>query len=91
MSEQDRISPTPDAVFTRLSDTSGTVLNLRNKRYYTLNETGLRIWELMESEGSLAKIASALTKEFEIEHDAAVDRVREFADDLRSEGLVEVG
>lgn len=86
-----RVSPSSDAVFTRLSPTSGTVLNLVSKRYYTLNETGLRIWELIEEVGDPGRIAALLHEEFEIAEDAAKERVRAFVEDLRQEKLVEVG
>ena len=35
-------------VFTRLDATEAVLLHLGTKRYYTLNETGARIWELLQ-------------------------------------------
>jgi hypothetical protein len=91
MNRDGLITAHPDAVFTRLGPDSATVLNLVTKRYYSLNGTGLRIWELIASEGSIAGIAAALHTEYEIGLEAALARVESFLGELHAEGLVEVG
>jgi len=83
-----QLKPNPDVVFTRFDETSAALLNLRSKRYYTLNETGARIWELMESGEGPAAIVARLEAEFEVTETDARDAVDAFFEDLRGEGLV---
>jgi hypothetical protein len=41
--------PDPNVVFTRLGENDGVLLHLNTKRYYSLNGTGSRLWELSDS------------------------------------------
>ena len=78
-----------NAVFTRLGEDSGTILNLATKRYYSLNETGIRIWELIEEGRGRAAIAESLAQEFEVDVLMADRRVETFVGELLSEGLLQ--
>ena len=84
-----RFAPTQQAVFTKLDEDEGVLLHLSTKRYYSLNETGVRIWELLEEQHTLPDIAAALTEAYEVGHQAALDRVTALVEDLRKEGLIE--
>jgi len=77
-----------DAVFTRLGNDSATILNLATKRYYSLNETGIRIWELIEEGEVPTEIAETLANEFDIDAKDARLRVDAFIEDLHTEGLI---
>jgi hypothetical protein len=44
---EERFHCHPSVVFTRLNDTEAVLLHLETKRYYSLNETGARLWELL--------------------------------------------
>ncbi len=90
MSADLRFVPHPDAVLTVLAPDSATVLHLVSKRYYTLNGTAIRIWQLLEQLGTVDAVAQALSDEYEIEVDAARDRVDSLVAELRAEGLVRV-
>ena len=81
-----QITLNPDVVYTRFDDTSAALLNLKTKRYYTLNETGARIWELLEERQDLTSILDVLRTEFEV--DDARSCVEGFLEDLRGEELV---
>jgi len=81
--------PHQNVVFTRFDDVGAALLNLETKRYYSLNETALRIWELMAAGADLAAIAEAVQREYEIELAAAEARVERFLEELAREGLVE--
>ena len=81
------------ALLTDLGDGSGVLLDLETKFYFTLNETAIFLWRLLESNGgsSRAELAAAMTGAFEVdapEADAAVDEV---LDMLAREHLVSVG
>jgi hypothetical protein len=89
MSDLPSYSLNSDVVFTRFDDTSGALLHLKTKRYYTLNETGTRIWELFEKGPSVGELAAAVEGEYEVESDAATQHVIEFLEELAQEGLVD--
>ena len=83
-----RIRVRSDVVFTRVSDSDGILLNLATKRYYSLNETGMRIWEALERDDAIPAAAGALVLEYDVTGDEAAALVAEFVASLRSEGLV---
>ena len=53
---------------------------------YTLNETGARVWELLDGRRSLAEIHQQLVREFDIDPFQAEQDLKELID-----GLVEIG
>ena len=78
----------PDVVFTRLGEESAALLHLVTKRYYTLNGTGLRIWELLERGYDRPAIARALHQEFAVDLAAAATSVAGLVEELGREGLL---
>jgi hypothetical protein len=64
------------------------VLNMRTKRYYSLNETGAAIWRLLEDDVPLPEIVAQLTQRYEVEPAAADRAVAALLADLTSEALV---
>jgi len=78
-----------DLVFTRFDEETAALLHLETKRYYTLNETGARIWELMEEGLAAAEVAEALHREFEVDPALAQQCVDGFVAELIREGLAE--
>lgn len=85
------LHPHPSLVFTRLDDTEAVLLHLDTKRYYTLNETGTRIWELLQQGRSAQEIAKALEGDYAVTDEEAVPVLLTFMDELRQEGLVHPG
>jgi hypothetical protein len=83
-----RFEPRSDIVFTRLNDAEGILLSLTSKRYYSLNETGMSIWETLQRGADEDGVAAALEAEYEVTLTEAVELVREFLDSLRQEELV---
>jgi hypothetical protein len=81
-------SPHPDVVSTQIDEGESVLLSLETQQYYSLNETGSRIWDLL-SEGHDAKtIALEITKEWDATPDEALEHVRSFLQELNDEGLV---
>jgi hypothetical protein len=64
------------------------VLNMRTKRYYSLNETGAAIWRLLEDDVPLPEIVAQLIQRYEVEPAAADRAVVALLADLTSEALV---
>ncbi|HXY29327.1 MAG TPA: PqqD family protein [Gemmatimonadaceae bacterium] len=77
-----------DALAATLSD-GAVLLHLETKRYYTLNETGMRVWVLLEQGNGVDDIVRTLVAEFEVEPDAARREVDRLLEDLIRERLVE--
>ncbi len=86
--DKEQLAPHPNVVSTRFSDTSAALLHLETKRYYTLNETGLRIWEKLEEGMDSALIAAALHDEFAVTVADAEAHVAKFKAALSQEGIL---
>ena len=78
----------PNVVFTRLDESQAALLNLDTKAYFTLNETGVRIWQLLDEGRDMAGIVAALKAEYEIDDAKARATVAGFVEELRQEGLL---
>jgi hypothetical protein len=79
----------PAVVFTPLEDSEAVLLHLDTKRYYTLNETGRRIWELTAEGRSATEIARALAGEYEVEVDDALQYTETLLQELTGEHLLQ--
>jgi len=63
--------------------------DLRN--IFTLNEVGIRIWELIEEERTYPEIFSILHDEYEVSEDRLRNDIGKFLDNLESAGAVVIG
>lgn len=79
----------PRLIFTRLDDTEAVLLHLDTKRYYTLNETGTRIWELLQQScRTQEEIVRALQGDYALTDEDAMPVLVNFINELKQEGLV---
>ena len=76
-----------DAVFAEVPG-GGVVLHTGTKRYYSLNETGARIWALLEARGDPAEAAETIATEYGISHADAEQAVTALVDGLAAAGLL---
>ena len=81
--------PSPNVVSTEIDDEESVLLSLDTQQYYSLNETGSRIWALLSEGHDADDIASAVTEEWAITHEEALKYVRSFLQELSQAGLVE--
>lgn len=82
--------PRPHAdVVARRMDRAGVLVDLRTNRIYEVNETGIRIWELMSDGASDEAIRECLTREFIIDADEASRQFAHFLEQVRDAGLLE--
>ena len=89
----EKIQSQESVVFTDLDDGSAVLLHLDNKFYYSLNESGSFMWQLIEKgNGTLSaeKLVTALCEQFDVSPEQGQSDVKEFLDDLTREGLVQV-
>jgi FAD synthase len=84
-------TPSEHLVFTKLDEQEGVLLHLKTRRFFSLNETGTRIWELLERGRSLPGIASTLAVEYTVEQEQAQQSVQRFVETLRQEHLLTQG
>jgi hypothetical protein len=76
-----------DAVFAALAD-GGVVVHTQTKRYYSLNQTGARIWELLEESGDPVVAAATIAAEYGISADEAREAVAHLTEGLTAAGLI---
>lgn len=83
------VHPHPSVVFTRLDITEAVLLHLETKRYYSLNETGARLWELVQEGKPLTGMVEALQAEYAVDSAPAMAAILAFVEELHQEGLVQ--
>jgi hypothetical protein len=77
----------PSVSCTELED-GAVLLNLDTKYYYTLNSTGLRIWQIMDESKDPLEIAQKLAVEYEVDEEKAMASVVKLMEELEQEGLI---
>jgi hypothetical protein len=77
-----------DVLFTQLGDEEGVLLHLHTQHYYSLNETGLLIWQGVNKGMSLGEVAEVLQEDYEIDEAGAWQNVSEFVAHLRDKKLL---
>ncbi len=77
----------PDAACAPVED--GTVvLNMRTKRYYSLNETGAVIWQMLENETPVRVVVEQLVASYDVDALTAANTVTQLLDELTAEALI---
>ena len=76
-----------EALVATLSD-GAVLLNLQTKRYFSLNETGTRIWEMVQQTADEQAIVTALLSEYDVEEPMARAEVRRILDELMDAQLI---
>jgi hypothetical protein len=84
----DKVKPDPDVVVTELDDNEAVLLHLGTKMYYTLNETGIRIWQLLSEGHSISEASKTIHKEYDILPEAAQKSVLNLSQELIVEKLI---
>ena len=82
-----RFKASGDALAATLSD-GAVLLNLRTKRYYSLNDTGTRIWQLLVEGRAEDEIIGEITREYDVEAALARDETRALIAALQAEELI---
>jgi len=82
-----RFTRPADVVARRLGE-SAVLIRMRTSRIYQLNETGARIWELLEQDASRDAVLDALLNEFDVSREDAASALDDLIAELRAEGLL---
>lgn len=84
----DHLTADSNVLFTQLGEAEGVLLHLDTQYYYSLNETGLLIWQGVNKGMSLGEVAAGLRAEYEIDEDGAWQHVSEFVAQLKDKKLL---
>jgi hypothetical protein len=79
----------PEVVDTELDGGEMVLLHLESKTYYSLNLTGMRIWQGLKEGRTLQKISHRLQEEFDIEAERADRSVLALVNELLQKKLVQ--
>lgn len=82
-----RYAASPDAVFAAPPG-GGVVLHMRTKRYYSLNESGALIWQLVHSGCAVRAVVEQLVVCYAVDAGTAERAVDRLLDDLVRNGLL---
>ncbi len=80
----------PTDVLVRFLDRECVLLNLDTERYFGLDETGTRMWQLVTSAPSIDAAFQELLAEFDVEPELLRANLTELLSRLMEHGLLEV-
>jgi len=71
-------------------DEEAVLLNLDTGHYYILNETGCRIWELLDGKKTVAEVVDCICTEYAVSKPRAMQDIIHILHQLYQEKLVEI-
>jgi hypothetical protein len=80
----------PAHVLIRRLEGESVLLNLNSERYFGLDATGTRMWELMTSQPCIALALEKLQEEYEVEPEILLAHLTELLSKLVENGLLQV-
>jgi Coenzyme PQQ synthesis protein D (PqqD) len=85
----DLISPYEHVISTEFDGGEGVLVDLRTKKYFQLNESGMLIWRGLENGRTLSEIVSDLTDTYEVSAESANASFDRFVSSLKASRLVQ--
>ena len=83
------VKPNPNVIFRRLGDEI-VLFHLGNDRFYELNGTAARFWELLNGGNDGLQIQEKMLEEFAIDPTQLAGEAEALLDSLRKEDLISV-
>ena len=83
----DLTRPNPEVLAKRL-DESTVLVDIGTNRIFELNESGTRVWELLDQGLNTDRIVQRLIDEFDVEDEQAAGDVKKLLSQLEAEGLL---
>ena len=80
----------PPHVLIRHLEGESVLLNLESERYFGLDATGTRMWQLVTTEPNVAAAFEKLLAEFEVEPESLRNHLTELLSGLVENGLLQV-
>lgn len=76
-----------DTLFQRLED-GAVLLHMKSDRFYNLNRTGARFWELLNEGHDLDHVQEQMLREFDVEPAALEKEIKDMIASLQKEDLI---
>jgi len=71
-----------------LVDDEAVIMSIESGSYHVINETGRRIWELLEQPKTVTEICDILSEEFDVDRDTCQKEVLKYIEALRTRQVV---
>jgi Coenzyme PQQ synthesis protein D (PqqD) len=81
-------TPGPNVAHTQLANGEAVLLHLEKRKYYVLNVTAARIWDMLTEGRDADEIAAGLADEFEVDVEHAKGSVSRMLSELDSRGFL---
>jgi hypothetical protein len=81
---------TPPHVLVRVVDRESVLLNLETEKYFGLDETGTRMWQLITASPSIDAAYRELLAEFDVEPEILKTNLTELLVRLVENGLIQI-
>ena len=78
----------PEEVVFEVLGEEAVLLNLRTGVYFRLNDTGTRIWQLIEAGERPAEVVETMAREYEVDRESARRDVDRLVDELTRRQLL---
>ena len=88
MTPETNVTPSPDVVHTSLQNGEAVLLNIKTRKYFSLNQTGAAIWALLEEGRQPVDIAASLIQRYEVSAEMAASSVDDLLQELMENGLI---
>lgn len=85
-----RVRPNTGDVAAKVIDGEAIIMNLANGLYYSMDEVGSAIWEMVEQARSVDEMAGALSARYDVERTTVDEDVARLVGQLLDEQLVVV-
>lgn len=80
----------PSHVLVRVMDKESVLLNIETERYFGLDETGTRMWQLSTTESSIESAYQQLLNEYDVDPDTLRQNLGELLEKLTENGLLTI-
>ena len=81
------VRPNPNVIFRRVGDEI-VLFHLETDRFYELNGTAARFWELLSAEDNATEVYERMLEEFAVDRVQLTREARVLLTSLRQEGLI---
>ena len=78
----------PESTLFQVSDGAAVLLSLEKETYFTLDEVGTRIWEVLQTEKTIQETFELLLAEYEVESEELRSDLVSFLSELLQSGLI---
>lgn len=78
-----------DTIFRKLDDEM-IIIDMNSGKYFGLNETGARIWTLLNEFNDIKKVQGSLLDEYNISEEECLKELKRFLQTIYEKGLVDV-